>query len=377
MKRNTCAICDSSLKKIYLLDKHPTKLLCTTSPVNDFSTLSFSQCIYCNTIQLDELIPLELLYSDSHNNLSYGKLWENYFKTFINKLTPITQDKNILEIGCPSAKIALNVTNYNKWIIVEPNKNKKIDFNKNIVFVEKFFNSDFNLNMDIDIDIIIHSHLLEHIYYPNEFFKKCYDLLKPNGIMMFGVPNMNYFTENNITPFLGIYFEHTIFLNKENIGYLLKRNNFELVEIIDYENHSTIYHCKKIEQVEKIEQIEQIIHIKNYYNSFIESVNLYKLYINNCNNIIKNTNKNVYIFGASYNTQFLLSLGLNSSKIKGILDNSYEKQSKFLYGYDIPIYSPEILKNNNKCIIILKNGCYINEILEQILNISKNVAIII
>ena len=109
----------------------------------------------------------------------------------------------------------------------------------------------------------------------------------------------------------------------------------------------------------------------------MESLNFYQLFINKCNNIIKNTNKNVYIFGASYNTQFLLSLGINSNKIKGILDNSNEKQNKFFYGYDIPIYSPEILKNDNNCIIILKNGFYTNEIIEQILSISKNIEIII
>jgi len=73
----------------------------------------------------------------------------------------------------------------------------------------------------------------------------------------------------------------------------------------------------------------------------------------------------------------LLSLGINSNKIKGILDNSIEKQNKYFYGYDIFIYSPEILKNDNECFIILKNGCYTNEIIEQILNISVNIKIII
>jgi hypothetical protein len=74
MKRNLCSICNSSLKNIYLLENHPTKMLCTNSPVKDFSNLSFSQCLSCNTIQLDELIPLEMLYSDSHNYTSFGKI---------------------------------------------------------------------------------------------------------------------------------------------------------------------------------------------------------------------------------------------------------------------------------------------------------------
>jgi len=370
MKRNLCSICNSLLENIYILDNFPTKLFCTIKPVKDFSKLSFSQCVSCNTIQLDELIPLEMLYSESHNYTSFGEIWKNYFKVFINKINNIIKDKNILEIGCPSGKIAMNIiNNYNKWIIVEPNKNDNINLNKNIIFVEKFFDSNFSL--DIDIDIIIHSHLFEHIYNPNDFLKKCYEIIKPGGIMIFGVPNMNYFTEQFITPFLGIFFEHNIFLNKENIYYLLNKNNFEVVEIIDYENHSTIYHCKKIEKIEKIEKIT------NYYNSFMESLKVYENFIIKCNNIIDNTNKHVYIFGASYNTQFLLSLGIHPNKIKGIIDNSIEKQNKFFYGYDIAIYSPKILEHENDCIVIIKNGYYTNEIMAQILNINKNIEIII
>jgi hypothetical protein len=45
--------------------------------------------------------------------------------------------------------------------------------------------------------------------------------------MFFGVPNMQHFTETNICPFLGLFFEHTIFLNKENISYLLHLFTFK------------------------------------------------------------------------------------------------------------------------------------------------------
>lgn len=376
MKRKYCSVCNCLLKNIFVLDNYPIKLSCTNIPIKEMHQLSFSQCISCNTIQLDELIPLEILYSDSHNYTSVGKIWENYFKLLINNLNPIIKDKNILEIGCPSGKIACNVHDYKKWFIVEPNKNKKHVFNENIIFIERFF--DCNFSLDIEIDVIIHSHLFEHIYKPNDFLKKCNEILKSDGVMIFGVPNMKYFTENIITPFLGVFFEHTIFLNKKNICYLLKKNNFDIVEIIDYENHSTIYKCKKKNNSDTIENTNQIIFKNtNYIDSFTQSLNLYKDFINKCNNIIKNTSKDVYIFGASYNTQFLLSLGIEIKNIKGILDNSKEKQNKFFYGYDIRIYDPEILKYNINCIVILRNGYYTNEIIEQILKINKNIEIII
>jgi predicted SAM-dependent methyltransferase len=323
---------------------------------------------------LDHLIPLNVLYSESHNYKSVGKIWENYFSTFLCKINPIIKNKKILEIGCPSGKLALNSNEYQKWFIVEPNKNKTVVFNDKIHFIEHFFDDDFSI--DEKVDIIIHSHLFEHIYTPNRFLQKCYEILTDEGEMIFGVPNMEHFKNTDIVPFLGVFFEHTIFLCKENIGYLLDMNHFEIIDIIDYENHSTIYHCKK--RNEKLQTTktykDQNIQIPNYLDSFINSIQKYKNFIEHCNEIIEGCEKDVYLFGASYSTQFLLTLGMK--RVKGILDNSKEKHNTYFYGFDLMIYPPDIILNND-CIVIIKNGYYSQEIYEQLKEINPAVTIII
>jgi SAM-dependent methyltransferase len=331
--------------------------------------MSFSQCCSCNTIQLDKLIPLEILYSNSHNYNSVGETWKGYFQLFNENISKILKDKNILEIGCPSGKIALSHNNYNKWYIVEPNKNNSIDFNEKIIFIESFFDDKFQI--DDKIDIIIHSHLFEHIYEPNNFLKKCYEILEENGEMIFGVPDMQHISEYNLSLFLGIFFEHTIFLNKDNIVYLLKRNGFDIIDIIDYKNHSMVYHVKKSKNITPV----ALVSVYNYYETFMNSISVFLNNIKYLNSIIENTNKNVYVFGASYNTQLLLTIGLNIQRINGILDNCKDKQNKYLYGYDLIINNPEIIKEND-CIVILHNGYYSNEILEQLKNINSTTEII-
>jgi predicted SAM-dependent methyltransferase len=376
MERITCAICNSKLENIKILENVPINLTCYSKPIYESSELSVSKCITCNTIQLDKLIPLNILYGGSHNYTSYGKVWEKYFDLFVSYIKSIVINKNILEIGDPSGKIALKLNDYNKWFIVEKNKNDKINFNEKITFIEQFFDDDFIINDKIDI--IVHSHLFEHIYEPNKFLEKCYDILNDNGEMFFGVPNMQHFTETNICPFLGLFFEHTIFLNKENITYLLNKNNFEIIKIIDYEKHSTIYHCKKIigNNIYNNTNITNNFTITNYYDNFEKSIVVYNEFLEKCNNIIINTNKDVYIFGASYNNQLLISFGLDMRNVKGFLDNCKEKQGKFLHGYDVKIYDPNIIKNKD-CIIILKNGYYTNEILKQIYELNVNTEVII
>jgi hypothetical protein len=62
-------------------------------------------------------------------------------------------------------------------------------------------------------------------------------------------------------------------------------------------------------------------------------------------------------------------------KIKGIVDNCKEKQNKYLYGFELMIYHPDIL-TNDECIVIIKNGYYTDEIIEQVKSINDNIEII-
>jgi SAM-dependent methyltransferase len=371
INRNKCAICNkSNLENIFKIENIPVNLSCVeTNKKYKYSTLSFSICKNCNTIQLDKLIQLKILYGLSHNFTSVGKIWENYFKLLISNIQLLIRDKVILEIGDPSGKIATNCNYYKKWYIVEPNKNNTIEFNDKIIFIESFFDNNFALKDNVDI--IIHSHLFEHIYEPNKFLKKCYEILNKNGEMIFGVPNMEFLANKSLCLFLGVFFEHTIFLNKENIIYLLEKNGFGIINILNYENHSLIFHAKK-------NKVNSIINIKinNYYEMFFTIIDEYKLFIKNCNTFIdNNSSKTFFLFGASYNSQFLLTLGLNGNKLKGILDNSKEKQNKYLYGTDLKIYSPDVLIKD--CVVILKNGYYVKEIYEQIKKIDEDIVIII
>jgi 2-polyprenyl-3-methyl-5-hydroxy-6-metoxy-1,4-benzoquinol methylase len=365
--RTQCCICHSGLTNIYSLQNIPVTLSCVDFDDFKFETLSFSQCNACNTIQLDKLIPLNILYEKSHNTTSVGKAWANYFQLFAKTIETTIIKKNILEIGCPSGKIAESCHDYSTWYIVEPNKNENAILNDKIVFIQKFFDDDFSLNEKVDV--IIHSHLFEHIYEPNKFLKKCHTLLSENGEMIFGVPNMEHIAEQSLSLYLGIFFEHTIFLNKENITYLLNNNGFEVSEIIDYEKHSTIYRAKKHNNI----PLKSDIVITNYFTNFFDLKIQFDNFIEKCNSFV--TTKNKYVFAASYNTQLLLCNGLNTNGIAGILDNCKEKQGKYLYGTKLKIYSPEILQKED-AVVILKSGYYSEEIHSQIKNINENTIVI-
>jgi len=51
----------------------------------------------------------------------------------------------------------------------------------------------FALNFDADFDVILITEIIEHVAHPDEFLKKCSQLLKPKGHIVMSTPNGEYF----------------------------------------------------------------------------------------------------------------------------------------------------------------------------------------
>ena len=113
----------------------------------------------------------------------------------------------------------------------------------------------------------------------------------------------------------------------------------------------------------------------NFPNLYKQNVKLFNSFIKHHEDDVKKLNdlmidsqNNFYLFGAHIFSQFLIVLGLNTDKIKFVLDNSEEKQGKRLYGTQLWVRSPKILFNEKDPIVILKAANYNEEIKENILS---------
>jgi predicted SAM-dependent methyltransferase len=370
--RNECIKCSNLNENIHTDYNVPISF--TTSETNSnfkYSNLSYGYCNKCNIIQLNNLVDLEILYETGHNYQVIGNTWKNYFNQFTELLEPYIKEKNILEIGCPSGKLALKCSDYKTWNIMDPNVNIQ-DENKNIRCIPEFFNEKCSFNFNIDL--IVHSHLFEHIYYPIPFLTNCYNILEENGFMIFGIPNMEYIMKNNISLYFGVMFEHNIFYSVTNIIEMLEQTNFKIIDVSFYKNHSIFFKVQKAKSRECKYTLTNNIFTTDNLNlkeKFIDNITYYDNCIQKWIDYVNDNNKNVYLFGASYNNNLLLHKISNKLNIKGILDNCVEKQGRYFYGYDHLILSPLVLKDKDS-IVILKNGVYTEEIKIQLLKLNKN-----
>lgn len=315
-------------------------------------------------VQLNPLLPLDVVYKEEHGSGTVGKLWNEHHKNFaefINKFKP----SKVLEIGGLHgilSKFYLEIDKETEWTIVEPNPILAKDVKAKII--KGYFNENFKFEKEIDT--IVHSHVLEHIYDIQEFLAHISKFLIEGNKLIFSVPNLEKMISLNYTN--TVNFEHTILLTEPYIKYLLNKFNFRIVEKEYFkDDHSIFYSCIKDIAKKDNASLEKLYdHNKSI---FLKYINYHKKLINEINIKIENKKKksNLYLFGAHIFSQYLINFGLNINDIKCILDNDRNKQGKRLYGTNLKVFSPIILKEEEQPTVILKAGVYTNEIKDDII----------
>jgi|APGre2960657373_1045057.scaffolds.fasta_scaffold05276_4 ubiquinone/menaquinone biosynthesis C-methylase UbiE len=365
---------NNDLELLYTYKKFPVFMGCTNIPIDNdqFHDMNWYISKSSGTIQLNPLLPLNIVYQLSHYSGTIGKLWDEHhskFAEFILKFSP----ENVLEIGGLHGTLAKKCKSFVDidWTIIDPNASSILS-EYNINAIKGFF--DENFVPDKNYKMIVHSHLLEHVYDINKFLKNIQNILKQSsGKMIFSIPNMEVMLKRNYTNCLN--FEHTYYLSEDLTEYYLNKYNFKVIEKEYFkDDHSIFYY---------VESNKEIVIPKNI-NFYEKNKQLFLTYINDnleeikkINNYISNHNGNIYLFGGHVFSQYLISYGLNTKNIKCILDNDINKQKHRLYGTDLIVESPKILKDDMNPLVILKAGVYNNEIKNDILNnINKNTVII-
>jgi len=300
-----------------------------------------------------------------------GKAWDEHhssFADFVYKFKP----KSILEIGGLHGILAekyLELDSSIKWTMVEPNPT--VDPNLPIKVIKGFFDDKFTSNEKFEA--VIHSHVLEHVYNPDEFINHKSSFMNDGDLLIFTLPNMQVMLENNYTNCIN--FEHTIYFTEPYIEYFLNKYNFELVEKQYFRKDHSIFYCaKKTNNI--LANLPNGLYKKNK-STFQKYINNHLDDVNKINEIINKTNLPVYLFGAHVFSQYLISFGLDVSKIICLLDNDTKKESKRLYGTSLICKNPRILKDIPEALVILRAGVYNEEVKNDILtNINPNIIFI-
>lgn len=311
-------------------------------------------------LQLNPVLPLDVVYQTEHNPGTTGQAWANHhraFAEFIGQFKP----KGVFEIGGAHGQLSEYYAESSNipWTIIEPNPVPVA--NLKATMVKGFFTGIEQIPEGVDT--IVHSHVYEHVYDPKDFTSKLSQL--PVGTKVcFSVPALKAHLRNQFTNTLN--FEHTYLCTEEFIEWFMACYGFDLLDRMYYgDDHSIFYACIRG---------DRDVHFWSHPEAYDDNINMWNTYVEYHTQLIRSINSQiesapgkVYLFGAHVFSQFLLAFGLNRDKIECIIDNSELKQGKRLYGTDLTVRSPQVLADEVNPTVILRTGVFNTEIKQDIL----------
>lgn len=349
IERSTCIFCVSKNLTTYFSENYtfPVSSYCirdlSYNPI--FIPFNVLKCENCKTFQTKYLGDLEEIYKINHAD-ACGSIRNNMMNKFSELILSNSNVHNILEIGAGNgilSDILLNEKEYN-YTIVDPSyfgntRNKKI--------IKSYF-EDIEIE---NIDTIIISHVFEHFYEPLNVLEK----LKNSNIqnLYLNYPDLESYVKDGTYHVLNP--EHTFYTENEFLINVFNNYGFELIQRIDFENHSIFLQFKKNNNLTIKELMnknsEQDIDI--FYNTLNNK-------IINVNNEIEHIKTPIYLWPCSMHSIYLCVFGLQLEKITGFMDNSLIKIDKYLYGYNKKCY-----KHDDTQYIITNGGCFNKELVKS------------
>lgn len=366
--RTSCIVCEGSLKEIVRFEKFPVYMGISNHDEDTFQDMIWSVCESCGCVQLLELIDPEVLYLSPHNP-AIGKTWELHNVSLSNVIKH-RKPNNVLDIGGANLKLAHMVLEENsikKYTVLDfsSDKYELHEVNDKITMIRGRAE---DLLLQEKYDLVLLSHTLEHIYDPVKLLRNIREMLTDSGVVLISVPHIRNQIEESFLN--ALHFEHTYFIDHEYIGMIANAAGFSVQSMIDFSKYNSFYVFEKSITFKSVKHSDGLAAERHFMN-FVDNVRKDASQIT-----CKLFDEKCYIFGAHIFSQYLINFGLLEEKIVAVLDNDPAKIGKRLYGTNLRVQSPDIIKNVSSPCVVLRTAQYRQEIEEQIFKINQGAVII-
>jgi len=214
---------------------------------------------------------------------------QNYGKEFFN-------NKNILDIGGGINDFASLIKNRSNIVSI-------LDF-KISVKAKKNSDKQYKLNFEntrlkkSSYDIILLFHTLEHFLHPNKVLLKIKEILKPDGVLLVEVPNIEYYINNLF--YYSFFHQHLTMFNEKSLKNVLNFSGFRQLKKMSLKKDIVL--CSyKIDSLKKYKKKK--IFKEKLLSKFKKKYLLFKKKIK----LIIDKNEKIIFFGAGGSAALFLS----------------------------------------------------------------------
>ncbi len=343
-------------------------------------------CENCKHLQIDEIIPPELLYKNYVYETGVSKSILGFADDLCQKLlacyyanSPQKQPA-VLEIASNDGTV-LSVFQDNgcKVLGIDPAENLvKIANSRGVKSLASFFNLQ-NANKILEEygkwNICLARNVLAHVSELHSLVNGIKTVLADDGFAIVEVPHIKTMFEQ--LQYDQVFHEHIGFHSFDSLQRLFNMFDMEAFDVEEVWIHGGsirvyLQHKKGPRAISanvlKMLEMEKEIGLfeKSSWEDFARKVYAQKTALQNeLNQLISNNNK-IAIYGASGKGQSLIQFcGLDNNTIEYVVDKSSLKHHKMTPGSHIPIYPTEYIYENMPDVVLLCAWNFADEILKQ------------
>jgi SAM-dependent methyltransferase len=216
-------------------------------------SLTFVECINCKTIYTNPR-PTDKVLEDFYKNSVNYDYWNNYIfpaseearrknifvprvdKTidFCNKYGVKTE--SVLEVGAAFGTFCVEIESrsiFKKIVAIEPSPGlAKTLREKGIDVIEEVIEK-INFEENDKFDVVVNFEVIEHLFSPRDFIKKCRTFLKVGGLFIVTCPNGKGFDFEVLGDKCNsLDHEHLNYFNPQSLSHLLSNCGFDVLETL-------------------------------------------------------------------------------------------------------------------------------------------------
>lgn len=377
--RDCCVVCDNPGTSPVHETRMPISFGMTakndgTPSSRQIETMRFVRCDRCGTAQLAELVEPHLLYGTrvNHNTNVVGDTWTNHYAELakaIHRAAPAP--RAVLEIGASTDKVLSTLRGYGTYTIVDPSVDERAFARyPSVRCVRSFYEA---YEPDETYDLIVSSHFFEHAFAPRDALRRMRRSLSADGVVVMSVPNL----EDPNNTFLGMHFEHTFHLTRDNMRAMCARTGLEIRDITPYRKHSVFYTLVPVEEENEegnapyrfsatTTTFEALF--REQINTMLDRIERFRRMRES-----RSDEKTAYfVFGCHFRTQAYLHMGLDPNVFECVLDNDPHKHGLLFYGTSLECQPVSVLRTYEApCCVFVDIGAYSTEVKKQLCDMSS------
>lgn len=253
LKNTNCALCSNKTfndKLLYSKNfdfNQLNKRLFSARRIPDKTHYQIVRCSGCGLTRSDPVLPpakIAEFYRESKVNYQketdcLRRTYGHYLKQKVLPLLEAKQKKSLLDIGCGSGFFLQEALKqgFKDAAGVEPGKKavKQASDKLQKRIIADFFHSGLFAKNSFDVATCFHT--LDHVSNPNQFLTDTASVLKPKGIAIFIVHDVDSWSAKLLGESSPIFdIEHIYLFNKQTLRKIFAKNGFEVVEIFEVKN---------------------------------------------------------------------------------------------------------------------------------------------